>query len=63
MTVQRRPTGTAAQPPKPRVSPKQRRVREDREDRETLDKACDALDAGDLGTISHADLKTRLGLT
>ena len=45
-----------------KVSPTQRRIREDREDRTALDIAREALDAGTLETISNAELKVRLGL-
>ena len=57
---------TAHKPAVPRtsakVSPTQRRIREDREDRTALDVAREALDAGTLETISNAELKARLGL-
>jgi hypothetical protein len=62
MTAQRRPATSAAPRPTARVSPTQRRIREDREDREALDRAADALQAGTLETISNADLKAQLGL-
>ena len=63
MTAQRKPAPREATPrPPAKVSPTQRRIREDREDRAALDRAADALEAGALETISNADLKARLGL-
>ena len=63
MTAQRRPAPSTAEPRRmARVSPTQRRIREDREDREALDRAADALEAGTLETTGNDDLKARLGL-
>ena len=63
MTAQRRPAATTSEPSgKAKISPTQRRIRQDREDRDALDKARAAHDAGALETIGHAELKSRLGL-
>ena len=63
MTAQRKPaTGDSTPRGAAKVSPTQRRIREDREDRAALDRAADALETGALETISNADLKARLGL-
>ena len=59
MTTARKPAAPRASA---KVSPTQRRIREDREDRTALDMAREALDAGTLETISNAELKVRLGL-
>ncbi len=59
MTAAWKPEGPRASA---KVSPTQRRIREDREDRAALDKARDALDAGTLQTTTNVDLKARLGL-